>query len=226
MAIETKVRRVDPTHPGRNRIEEACRVLAQGGLVAFPTDTLYALGADALEEKAVERAFLAKGRMPSKPMTVLIADLQMAASVVEEISPVAHALANRFWPGPLTLILRARPELPSTLTAGTGRIGVRIPGFPLARLLIQEFGKPLTGTSANRSGGKDPCEADDVLRDLRGRIELILDGGRVPLGLPSTILDLTSEPAVLVREGAVKSSELEVLGIVVSPSSSSSAHSA
>lgn len=209
MVVATKVIAVDPTSPDQTVIEEACQVLAGGGLVAFPTDTLYALGADALEERAVERVFLAKGREPEKPITVLIADLEMAASLVEEIPPIARKLSARFWPGPLTLILKARSELPSTLTAGTGRIGIRVPGLPLARVLIQGTGRPLTGTSANLSGGKDPCEAQDVLRDLEGRIELILDGGPVPLGIPSTILDLVAEPPSLIREGAIRWGELE-----------------
>ena len=212
MAVATKVIAVDPTNSDQTVIEEACQVLAEGGLVAFPTDTLYALGADALEERAVERVFLAKGRGPEKPITVLIADLEMAASVVEEMPPIARKLSACFWPGPLTLILKARPELPSSLTAGTGRIGIRVPGLPLAWVLIHGVGRPLTGTSANLSGGKDPRNARDVLRDLRGRIELILDGGPVPLGTPSTILDLMAEPPALIREGAIKRGELEALG--------------
>lgn len=209
MAVMTKVIAVNPTHPDQTVIEEACQVLAEGGVVAFPTDTLYALGANALEERAVERVFLAKGREPEKPITVLIADLEMAASLVEEIPPIVRKLSARFWPGPLTLILKARPELPSALSAGTGRIGIRVPGLPLARVLIQGAGRPLTGTSANLSGGKDPCEAQDVLRDLEGRIELILDGGPVPLGIPSTILDLVAEPPSLIREGAIRWDELK-----------------
>lgn len=209
MAVMTTVRVVDPTTPDPTVIEEACHVLAEGRLVAFPTDTLYALGADALREEAVARVFWAKGRRPEKPITVLVADLEMAASIVEEIPPIARSLSARFWPGPLTLILKARPELPPLLAAGTGRIGIRVPGLPLARVLIQGAGRPLTGTSANRSGGQDPRHAQDVLRDLGGRIELILDGGPVPLGIPSTILDLAEEPPALLREGAIKQDELK-----------------
>lgn len=208
MGIETKVLMVDPLDPERGALEEACRILRAGGLVAFPTDTLYALGVDALKERAVERVFSAKGRRLEKPLTVLVADLAMVEQVAAGIPSRCLKLTASFWPGPLTLILKASPRLPSNLTAGTGQVGVRVPGLPLARALVRELGRPLTGSSANLSGHRDPRDAGDVLQDLRGRIELVLDGGRVPLGVPSTILDLVAEPPALLREGAISGSEL------------------
>lgn len=208
MTVLTRTIGIDPLDPDKAVLRDACRILRDGGLVAFPTDTLYALGADALNERAVRRVIEAKGRVADKPIPVLIVDETMATDLVAELPRAFLRLAPRFWPGPLTLVLKASPRLPSGLTAGAGTVGIRVPGSALARILIEAYGGPLTGTSANLASGEDPRVAGDVLRGLQGRIELLLDGGPVPLGLPSTILDLTREPAVLLREGALPSIEL------------------
>jgi L-threonylcarbamoyladenylate synthase len=172
-------------------------------LVAFPTDTLYALGADAFNPIAVERIFAAKGRRWSDPIPLLVCDLAMALQLTSDLPEVAAPLIESYWPGPLTLLIWAAPNVSRLLTAGTTKIGVRLPGASLARELILRLGRPVTGTSANRSGGKDPRDANEVYRQLRYRVDLILDGGPASLGTPSTVVDLTMTPPHIVREGAV-----------------------
>jgi L-threonylcarbamoyladenylate synthase len=183
-------------------------VLRKGGLVAFPTDTLYALGADASNRFAIRRVFAAKGRSPRTPIPLLVADLTMAIQLVGELPEAAVRLAERYWPGPLTLVVPAPRTICTLLTAGTGRIGLRVPDAPVARALIRRFGSPVTGTSANRSGGKDPLDAQEVLRQLGDRVDLVLDGGPVARGSPSTVLDVTVSPPVIVRQGPVRQEEI------------------
>ena len=173
---------------------EAARILAKGGIVACPTETFYALAVDALQETALQRLFDIKGRPAAKAILVLVADQDMAAEVADVSTPLAKNLMSRFWPGPLTLILPARAGLPRPLTAGTGTIGVRQPGHPLARRLCQLYGRPLTGTSANLSGREPLGTAAEVEQELGELIELILEDGPGRGGLPSTILNVTVEP--------------------------------
>jgi L-threonylcarbamoyladenylate synthase len=199
---KTRILPIDPCSPEEQTIGEATQLLDRGGLVAFPTDTLYGLGADATSPSAVEAVFRAKERPPNKPLIVLARDLAMVNNLVEGIDEKARLLMNRFWPGPLTLVLPASPRLPSSLTGNTGRIGVRIPRSPIALALLRAVSFPLTAPSANRSGGRDPLSAQMVWEELGGRIDLVLDGGPVG-GIPSTILDLTSHPPRLIREGAI-----------------------
>jgi L-threonylcarbamoyladenylate synthase len=179
-------------------------VLRDGGLVAFPTDTLYALGADAFNPIAVERVFAAKGRRWADPIPLLVGDLAMVLALASDLPDVAAPLIESHWPGPLTLLVAAAPNVSRALTASTAKIGVRLPGAPLARELILRLGRPVTGTSANRSGGNDPKDADEVYRQLRHRVDLILDSGPTPLGRPSTVVDLTMTPPHIVREGAIE----------------------
>ncbi len=199
---------VDPDNPDPSVLAEAVALLREGELVAFPTETLYALGADATNPDAVARVFTVKGRSPDSPLTLLLADTAMVSTVVTMIPPIASTLMARFFPGPLTLILQASPSLPPALTAWGGTIGVRVSRLPLAQALPREAQVPLTGTSANISGAESPTSGEEVLQQLTGRIPLILDGGRVPLGIPSTILDLTVSPPRLLREGALSKQEL------------------
>lgn len=194
---------VDPEHPALADLEAAARVIREGGLVAFPTETFYGLGANALDPAAVRRVFRAKGRPADKPLLVLVDSLEMAARVAAEVPARAHRLIARHWPGPLTLILPACPELPDALTAGTRTIGVRIPGHPLARALVRAAGVPVTAPSANPHGGASPRTADEVLAGLGERVDLVLDGGPTPGGPASTVVDVTRTPARVVRAGAV-----------------------
>jgi L-threonylcarbamoyladenylate synthase len=205
---------VEPHTPSARAIAKAASVLRNGGLVAFPTDTLYALGADISNTTAIHRVFAAKGRSRTNPIPLLVADLAMATRLVGDFPRPAARLAERYWPGPLTLLLPAPRGIPRLLTAGTGRIGLRAPDARVALALILRLGGPVTGTSANRSGGKDPVEADEVLRQLGDQVDLILDGGPVPLGRPSTVVDVTTSPPVIVREGLIPQEEiLALLGL-------------
>ncbi|CBE68453.1 conserved protein of unknown function [Candidatus Methylomirabilis oxygeniifera] len=187
---------------------QAASVLRSGGLVAFPTDTLYALGADASNPLAVERVFEAKGRSLIKPIPLLVADLTMAIQLVGELPEAAVRLAERWWPGPLTLVVTAPRTVCALLTAETGRIGLRVPDSAVALALIRQFGGPVTGTSANRSGQKDPMNAYEVLHQLGDQVDLVLDGGPVVGGSPSTVIDVTTDPPIIMREGPIRQEEI------------------
>ena len=208
---------IDPHAPSPRAIAKAASVLREGGLVAFPTDTLYALGADVTNRSALMRLFATKCRSRATPIPVLVADLAMATQMVGSLPEPANRLAERYWPGPLTLVLSAPRGVSRLLTAGTGRIGLRVPDAPAAIALILRLGGPVTGTSANRSGGRAPRDADEVLRQLGDRIDLILDGGPVPAGSPSTVVDVTVSPPVIVRKGVVQQKEILTLLAVHSP---------
>ncbi len=194
--------------PSSRAVAQAASILRKGGLVAFPTDTLYALGADASNRLAIERLFAAKGRSRKAPIPLLVSDLMMAIQLVGELPDAAIRLATRYWPGPLTLVVQAPRGICTLLTAGTGRIGIRVPDAAVALALIRRFGGPVTGTSANRSGGKDPLDAHEVLRQLGDRVDLVLDGGPVAGGSPSTVVDVTISPPVLVRQGPIRQEEI------------------
>ena len=184
-------------------IEEAVGVLRGKGVVAFPTDTLYGLGADALCAEAVARVFEVKGRSYDSPLPLLLGSIQDLKRVTTDIPDQAWDLVNRFWPGSLTLILRSSPDLPDLVTGGTGSVAVRMPDHHVPLALIRELGRPITGTSANASGGPDSITAEDVRRSLGEKIDYIVDGGPATAGIPSTILDLTQSRPRLVRTGAI-----------------------
>ena len=199
---------VDPKAPQADVIGKAVEALRRGGLVAFPTDTLYALGADALAADAVERVLTVKGRARGKPLSVLVPSVDAIASLdVSLAAGVPHAL-RAFWPGPLTVVVKAGGKFPSVLTGATGTVGLRIPAGPVAQAILAGFGRPVIGTSANKAGGPDPGDAKTVQRAIGGQIDLILDGGRVALGVPSTVLDCTTVPARVLREGAIPRAKL------------------
>lgn len=202
--MRARVLAVDPGHPAPADVAEAARVLKGGGLVAFPTETYYGLGAHALDPAAVARVFGAKGRPADKPLLVLVDSLAMAAALATEIPERARGLAARYWPGPLTLILRARPHVPPALTAGTATIGLRIPDHAVALALVRAAGVPITAPSANRHGAPAPRTAAEVLAGLGDRLDLVLDGGPTRGGPPSTLLDVTGPVPRLVRPGAVR----------------------
>ena len=197
------------TEAPEKSLPQAVQVLGAGGIVACPTETFYALAADALQEAALQRLMEIKGRPADKAMLVLVADQDMVREVAEDIPPAAAQLMAHFWPGPLTLILPARPGLPRPLTGPTRTIGVRQSGHPLARRLCRLYGRPLTGTSANLAGQAPLTRASQVQQELGALIDLILSDSPCPGGLPSTILDVTAKPPRLVRPGAVALVELE-----------------
>lgn len=171
--------------------------------MAFPTETFYGLGANALDRAAVARVFEVKGRPESKPLLVLVDSVKMAESLALGVSDLARRLMAIYWPGPLTLVFQAARELPSELTAGTGTVGIRLPAHPVALGLVRAAGLPVTAPSANPSGAEPPTTAAAVRRFFEGQIDLILDGGPTPGGQPSTVLDVSVSPPRLIRAGAV-----------------------
>ncbi|MGH7360349.1 MAG: L-threonylcarbamoyladenylate synthase [Candidatus Methylomirabilales bacterium] len=183
-------------------LEEAAAALRAGGLVVFPTDTLYALGADPLNGEAVGRLVRAKGGR-EKAIPLLLPGPQDLGRVAAEVPGLALTLARRFWPGPLTLILRGRSDLPQAVTGGTGTVGVRVPAGRVALPLLKMLGGPVTGTSANRTGEPPPRRAEEVAADLLRHMEVIHDGGACQEWVPSTVLDLTVTPPFVRRSGAV-----------------------
>jgi len=188
-------------------LEQILSFLHAGGVIAFPTDTAYGLGADPFNETAVRRIFEIKGRPEAKPILLLVNSMEMAASVAT-LSERATALAERFWPGPLTMILPARESVPSVVTAGTGTIGIRWADAPFAQRLIGAFNRPITATSANRAGMPSTVTVAEVREQLGESIDLIVDGGMLPARGGSTLLDLTQIPARLLREGPIAEAEL------------------
>jgi L-threonylcarbamoyladenylate synthase len=180
-------------------VDAALKELRSGKLVAFPTDTVYGIGALAFDERAVQSIYEAKGRSEEKAIPVLLGDATDLEKVAASLPPMAQRLGQRFWPGPLTLVVPKRPELPVAVSA-TGTVGVRVPDHPFARALLNAAG-PMAVTSANRSGQPSPCTADDVLQQLDGRVALIIDGGATPGGIPSTVLDCTDAEPRLLRAG-------------------------
>jgi len=194
-------------HP--EAMERAVEVLQRGGLVAFPTDTVYGVGAPAFDAQAVARLYQAKERPGGKAIPLLLADVADLSTVADPIPPLAGRLAARFWPGPLTLVLRKRAVVPDVVTAGGDSVAVRVPDHPAARGLIAALGAPLAASSANRSGQPSPITAEEVVVQLGGRVDLILDGGPCPGGMPSTVLDLTVNPPAVLRPGPVSAEEIK-----------------
>ncbi len=184
-------------------LARAAALLRAGELVAFPTDTVYGVGAVAWERDAVAKLYTAKLRAAEKPIPILLADPADLALVAQVVSDAALQLAERFWPGPLTLVVPRAERVPAEVTAGGASVAVRIPDHELARALIRAAGAPLATTSANLSGGPSPATAEEVAAQLGGRIAMILDGGRCQGGVPSTVLDLTGPEPRLLRAGPI-----------------------
>jgi L-threonylcarbamoyladenylate synthase len=200
---------IDPRQPDPVLIAQAASIIRGGGLIAFPTETVYGLGANALDGQAVARIFRAKGRPGDNPLIVHIADLKQLPMAATDLPARAQSLIRLFWPGPLTLVLPKNPNLPAEVTAGLGTVAVRMPAHPVALALIQAAGVPIAAPSANRSGAPSPTTAGHVLQDLEGRIHGVLDGGPAAIGLESTVLDLTADPPRVLRPGGVTVEQLE-----------------
>jgi L-threonylcarbamoyladenylate synthase len=195
-------------------LSQAARVVRDGGVIAFPTETFYGLGVTPWDSAAVQRLFALKGRSTaSSPILVLIRHRKDLESLTAEISPSAELLMKACWPGPLTIVFRASSRVPPLLTAGTGTIGIRLSAAASLQRLLDAVGGPLTGTSANRSGALSAVTAEDVQASLGIDVDLILDGGRTPGGFASTVVDTTVMPVRLIREGALsRSVVLSVIG--------------
>ena len=215
---ETRVLRVNPTEPEKEMVAEAAAVIRSGGLVAFPTETVYGLGADALNEAAVRRIFEVKGRPPDNPIIVHVADRDSVYLLASEVPRAAEELISRFWPGPLTLVLKRTELVPAVTCGGLETVAVRMPAHQVALELIKEAGVPIAAPSANVSGSPSPTSAEHVLRDLRGKIEMVLDGGPAEIGVESTVIDMTVDPPELLRPGGLPLEEIEgVIGHVRVP---------
>lgn len=205
--------RIDRDDPEPGPLEEAAWVLRRGGLVAFPTETVYGLGADATSTAAVERIYRAKGRPPSNPLIVHADGVDLVRRCVDDWPEQAERLADAFWPGPLTLVLPRSRIIPDIVTAGRSTVGVRVPEPTVARRLIAAAGVPLAAPSANRSTGISPTTAAHVAGDLGDAVDLVLDGGPTTIGLESTVVDICTGEPRLLRPGPITARELEgVLG--------------
>jgi len=192
-------------------LEEAARLLRAGELVGFPTETVYGLGADARSEAALRRVFAVKGRPGDHPLILHFADAESALAAASDVPPIARTLADALWPGPLTLVLRRAAWVPDLVTGGQDTVGVRVPSHPVARALVTELGGPIAAPSANRFGAVSPTTAAHVRADLGEDVALVLDGGPAAIGLESTIVDLTCDPPVVLREGGVPREQLAAL---------------
>lgn len=211
--MNTKIVEINETDVAALR--EAGQVLLQGGLVAFPTETVYGLGGDALNKESSRKIYAAKGRPSDNPLIVHIADLKDLPPIVKEVTPEAKKIAESFWPGPLTMILPKSEKVPYETTGGLDTVAVRMPSHPVARKLIEYGGGYVAAPSANTSGKPSPTMAKYVIEDMDGRVDMILDGGEVGIGLESTIIDLTVNPPQILRPGYVTQVMLEeVLGQV------------
>ncbi len=195
-------------------IHLAVEILQQGGLVAFPTETVYGLGADASNARALQKLYAIKGRPTNHPVIVHLADIEQLSEWGQDIPPIAFELGNAFWPGPLTLILRRRETVLDEVTGGQGTVGVRIPDHPVALALLKQFGRGVAAPSANRFGRLSPTRADHVRADLGHDIDYILDGGPCTIGVESTIIDLTQDFPTILRPGMISLADLnKFLGI-------------
>lgn len=198
-----EVIQIDPDAPAPEFIAEAVRVLKAKGVIIYPTETLYGLGAHPLFPEAMERIYAIKGREAAKPIPFLIKDQEMLAGLVEKVPSIGWELIKRYWPGALTLIFRAKKGLPAPLRGKNGTIALRISSSPVARRIVEALDAPLTSTSANLAGEKDILDGKQLAHVFGDQVDLIIDSGKVA-GIGSTVVDLTVAPARVVREGMIK----------------------
>jgi len=199
--MKTVLLKVEPENPDLTKIQVAADIIRSGGLVAFPTETVYGLGADALNPEAVAALFEAKKRPLDNPPIIHVANVHAIDALVEEVPQKARLLMERFWPGPLTLIFKRSTKVPSLTTAGLDTIAIRIPNHKVALALINQSQRPIAAPSANLAGKPSPTTAQHVCEDLGGRIDVIIDGGATKIGVESTVVDLSVDPPLLLRPG-------------------------
>jgi len=193
----------------RQQIDKGISILEKGGIVAYPTDTVYGLGACANLPEAIERVYKVKERPLNMPLPLLLADISQITRVAESVPPIAWALIHSFLPGALTLVLSKSASVPDIISGGGTTIAIRIPAHPVPVALVEGLGTPIVGTSANLSGRSSPLTAEEVYSQLGDKIDLVIDGGRCPGGKESTIVDVTGVKPVILREGAISRKELE-----------------
>ncbi len=205
--MTAEIIKIDPAHP--EQAFSRCRdVIRAGGVIVYPTDTFYGLGADPKNPAAVRKLFEIKGRQADQPILLLIKDANEVRDWAAEITPQAEGLMKKFWPGPLTLVFKAKPEVMPELTGGAGTIGLRVPGNALTRQLLASLGTALTGTSANISGRPSPRTAQEAAEAIGGMVDLVLDGGMTAGDKPSTVVDVSADAPKVIREGAIPSREI------------------
>ncbi|MGI6226456.1 MAG: L-threonylcarbamoyladenylate synthase [Peptococcales bacterium] len=213
--METKLWEMPETEPNLEKLNEAAKLLKAGELIAFPTETVYGLGANALDEKAVRKIYLAKGRPSDNPLIVHVCSMEDVEELVREIPPKARTLMENFWPGPLTLVLPKAKKIPEIITAGLDTVAIRMPAHLVALKLIELAQCPVAAPSANISGKPSPTTAQHVWQDLNGKIAGIVDGGRADIGVESTVLDVTLEVPTILRPGGITREQLiKVIGKV------------
>jgi tRNA threonylcarbamoyl adenosine modification protein (Sua5/YciO/YrdC/YwlC family) len=208
--MRTIVIKTDPRVYDPEVARPASEAVRAGQIIVYPTETFYGLGASAFSAEAVEKIYSLKGRDRGKPLSVVVADLAAAEKMAAELPAVFHELAARFWPGPLTLVVKAKPIFPAAMLGPAGTVAMRVPGSAWLRGFLGELSVPLTATSANLSGEGEIANPAEVIRQFDGLVAAIIDGGRTAGGRPSTIVDLTSTPPKILREGAVPSSRLRL----------------
>lgn len=215
MTSLTKIIKIDPMNIDAALLEEAAAVIRRGGLVAFPTETVYGLGADTFNAAAVAKIFAAKGRPMDNPLISHIAKIEEIERFAREIPPSAEKLAHAFWGGPLTMIFKKRSGIPDEVTAGLDTVAVRLPSHSVANALITLSKTPIAAPSANLSGSPSPTVAEDCIRDLDGRVDMIIDGGASMIGIESTVVDMTAEIPTVLRPGMISPEDMqEVIGEV------------
>lgn len=214
--METIVRKITNTEKDREIYEKAGEILRKGGLVAFPTETVYGLGADALDAEASSKIYAAKGRPSDNPLIVHIADVNALYDLASEVPDKAIRLAEKFWPGPLTMILKKQDKVPDSITGGLGTVAIRMPSHPVASELIRSSGVYIAAPSANTSGKPSPTRAEHVINDLSGKIDMIIQDDTVDIGVESTIIDLSEEVPTILRPGYItKEMFEEVIGTTI-----------
>ena len=189
-------------------IDQAVKIMKEGGVIAYPTETFYGLGADIENAQALDKIYTIKGRDFNKPISIIIGSRGDLATFARDITPAAETLMDRFWPGGITLLFNASQNVPERLTAKTGKIGIRLSSNPVATLLAQNLSGAITATSANRSRQEECASIEEVMDGIGGNVDVVIDGGRTPGGLGSTIVDATVDPPVIVREGIIPVSAL------------------
>lgn len=207
--METKVIKIDRTNPDTEQIKEAGKLLREGALVAFPTETVYGLGGDGLQETAAARIYAAKGRPSDNPLILHIAEVSDIEKLAVDIPELAYRLAEQFWPGPMTMILKKGPVVPYATTGGLDTVAVRMPSDEIARAIIKASETYIAAPSANLSGRPSPTKAEHVVEDLSGRIEMIVDGGDSDIGLESSIIDLSGDVPMILRPGYITKEDFE-----------------
>lgn len=213
--MKTKIIKIDANNPDLSKIKVTARIIRKGGLVGFPTETVYGLGANALNAKAILKIFKAKNRPQDNPLIVHIADRKEIYRLAESVSKKVEKLINKFWPGPLTLLLKKSKIVPYAVTGGLDTVAIRMPAHPTALSLIKLSETPIAAPSANFAGRPSPTTAKHVLEDLEGRIDAVIDGGKTKIGVESTVLDMTGKYPTILRPGGVTAEELKkVLGVV------------